>query len=195
MNDPTIDALVSSRICHDLISPVGAISNGVELLAELATTMPEIALIADSVDSATAKLKFFRVCFGQTPEGAMTGTSELATIGSDMFQSTRMTVNWQLQSVAFTRETAKMLYLLLLCVETTLPLGGVITVVQDGDNWEVRAEGKRIQIVDAWKLVNGQSSVDATPAQVHFLLVYRHGLHLGRNVAMVAAETNLTVKF
>ena len=195
MSDPTIDALVSSRICHDLISPVGAISNGVELLAELATTTPEIALIAGSVDSAKAKLQFFRVCFGQASQGAMTGASELAIIGSGIFQSTRLEVNWQLQSDAFPRETTKMLYLLLLCVETALPIGGVITVAQDDDNWEIRAEGKRIQVVNAWGMVNGQSSVDATPAQVQFLLAYRQGLNLGRNVAMVSEETNLTVRF
>lgn len=195
MNDPTIDALISSRICHDLISPVGAISNGVELLAELATTTPEIALIADSVDSAKAKLQFFRVCFGQTSVGAMTGASELENIGSGMFQSTRLTVNWQLQSDAFPREIAKMVFLLLLCVETTLPLGGAITVVQDDNNWVVRVEGKRIQVVDAWKMVNGQSNADVTPAQVQFMLVHRQALNLGRNVAMISGETNLTVKF
>lgn len=195
MNNPTLDALISSRICHDLISPVGAISNGVELLSELATTMPEVALIADSVDSAKAKLQFFRVCFGQTSDGALTGARELESIGSGMFHSTRMTLNWQLHSDSFPRETTKMLFLLLLCVETALPLGGTISVIQDGNTWEIRADAKRIQIVDAWNMINGQSNKDVSPAQVQFMLVHRQALNLGRNVAMVAGDTNLTVRF
>ncbi len=64
-----------SRICHDLISPVGAIGNGVEFLAELTETIPEVGLIADSVASANGKLQFFRICFGKFAEGMIGGTA------------------------------------------------------------------------------------------------------------------------
>jgi len=52
MDGHNIEALVSSRICHDLISPVGAIGNGIELLESYGAKFPEIGLIADSVDNA-----------------------------------------------------------------------------------------------------------------------------------------------
>ena len=66
MSDRTdLNALLGSRICHDLISPIGAIGNGVELLImDGATKGPEIALIAESVANASARIRFFRIGFG-----------------------------------------------------------------------------------------------------------------------------------
>ena len=59
---PDIAALVGSRICHDLISPIGAIGNGVELIGLTEnTSSPELALISESVDNANARIRFFRV--------------------------------------------------------------------------------------------------------------------------------------
>ena len=63
---PDLAALIASRICHDLISPIGAIGNGVELLAmEPGGPRPEMALISESVANANARIRFFRICFGQ----------------------------------------------------------------------------------------------------------------------------------
>ena len=66
MPDKTdLAALVGSRICHDLISPIGAIGNGVELMMmDRASASPELALIAESVASANARIRYFRVAFG-----------------------------------------------------------------------------------------------------------------------------------
>ena len=55
-------ALIGSRICHDLISPIGAINNGLELLGMTGSSEgPELQLITDSVGSATARIRFFRI--------------------------------------------------------------------------------------------------------------------------------------
>jgi len=185
----SIDALVSSRICHDLISPVGAISNGVELLDEVAATMPEIGLIADSVDNAKAKLLYFRVCFGQTSRDARMGAREFETIATAMIQTPRITLEWQMQSADFARERIKLLFLLLLCVETALPIGGTIVVSEQGGRLVVRADGKRIQMQGAWQVFNGEM-VDVTPAQVQFPLAQALG-----DIQVANSETNLTVTF
>ena len=58
-------ALIGSRICHDLISPIGAINNGLELVAMSGDVMSqEMELIAQSVENASARIRFFRVAFG-----------------------------------------------------------------------------------------------------------------------------------
>ncbi|WP_260002496.1 hypothetical protein [Sulfitobacter pontiacus] len=63
--DTDLAALIGSRICHDLISPVGAINNGLELFLMSGMNMsPEVALIDESVRNASARLRFFRVAFG-----------------------------------------------------------------------------------------------------------------------------------
>jgi histidine phosphotransferase ChpT len=67
-----IASLISTRICHDLASPLGAIANGLELmgLSDLVNT-PEMGLISDSVDAATARIDFFRMAFGAATESAL----------------------------------------------------------------------------------------------------------------------------
>ncbi len=185
----SIDALVSSRICHDLISPVGAIGNGIELLEGHAARMPEIGLIADSVDNAKAKLRFFRICFGQVSDGAQTSTSEVEAIATAMIQTPRLKLEWRMQSVDFPRERAKLLFLLLLCVETALPVGGTIIVSEQDGGFVVRADGKRIQIQDAWRVFVGES-VPITPAQVQFPLAQALG-----DIQVENSDTSLTVRF
>ena len=183
----SIDALVSSRICHDLISPVGAIGNGIELLEGYAARMPEIGLIADSVDNATAKLRFFRVCFGQMSEGAKLGAREVEAVATAMMQTPRLTLEWRMQSADFSRERVKLLYLLLLCTETALPIGGTIVVSEQGDGFVVQADGKRIQIQDAWRVFEGET-VAITPAQVQFPLAQAFG-----DIRVQSSEASLTV--
>lgn len=185
----SLDALVSSRICHDLISPVGAIGNGVELLEGYAARMPEIGLIADSVDNATAKLRFFRICFGQMSEGAVTGAKEAETIALAMIQSPRLNLEFRMQSAGFPRERVKLLFLILLCVETALPVGGTIVISEQDSGFVVRADGKRIQMQDAWRVFAGET-LSVTPAQVQFPLAQAIGA-----VKVENSDVNLSVTF
>ena len=189
MGDHSIDALVSSRICHDLISPVGAIGNGVELLESYSANMPEIGLIADSVDNATAKLRFFRICFGQSSEGAKTSASEAEAIGTAMVQTARLQLEWQLQATHYPRERVKLLFLILLCVETALPVGGTITITEYGDVIEVKAESPRVVVQEAWRIFTDESDVPITSAQVQFPLAKT----LSRNIQVESTDTWLKV--
>ena len=185
----SIDALVSSRICHDLISPVGAIGNGVELLEGYAATMPEIGLISDSVDNAKAKLQFFRICFGQMSDGAMTSATEAETIATAMIQTPRRQLEWRMQSSDFPRERVKLLFLMLLCVETALPIGGTVVVTEQDGAFKVQADGQRIKIQDAWQVFEGET-VAITPAQVQFPLAQAFG-----GITVENTDTSLTVTF
>ena len=83
MADPLPDfaALIGSRICHDLISPLGAIGNGVELLEmSSAGASPEMALISESVASANARIRFFRIAFGAAGSGGSVAAAEIRSI-------------------------------------------------------------------------------------------------------------------
>ena len=81
---PDLAALLGSRICHDLISPIGAIGNGVELLMMAgAEHGPEIALIAESVGYANARIRFFRVAFGTATADQRMARAEIASILAD----------------------------------------------------------------------------------------------------------------
>jgi histidine phosphotransferase ChpT len=182
-----LQALVSSLICHDLISSVGAIGNGVELLAERTKTMPEIGLIADSVASANGKLQFFRICFGKSAEGMIGGTAA-GVIAKSMIGTPRLQLDWQLNGLDFPRDTMKLLYLVLLCAETALPIGGIVTVSATADRFRFIAEGARIAVDQAW-----DASHDPTPAQIQFPLARElleaHDVVL----AMTSDEERLTI--
>ena len=79
-----LSSLVGSRICHDLISPIGAIGNGVELLQMAPRdSAAELDLITDSVDNAAARIRFFRVAFGAAGDQMM-GRAEVISILSDL---------------------------------------------------------------------------------------------------------------
>jgi histidine phosphotransferase ChpT len=93
---PDLTALIGSRICHDLISPIGAIGNGVELLMMEGTAGgPEIALIAESVANANARIRYFRVAFGSAGRDQRIGRGEIVSIIEDTTRGGRLVIDWQ----------------------------------------------------------------------------------------------------
>ncbi|MHA3913723.1 histidine phosphotransferase family protein [Halovulum sp. GXIMD14793] len=167
-----LTALVSSRICHDLISPIGAISNGVELMTELGGgATPELGLIADSVDSAAGKVRFFRIAFGAAQTRAEVAVEELRQVIGAMFNG-RNQAMLQADQTNLPRQTAKLLLLALLCVEKTLPLGGRITAHAGADGFRIDITAERFNpIPEKWALLRGGPDEGVTAADVQFLLL------------------------
>jgi histidine phosphotransferase ChpT len=170
---PDISALLGSRICHDLISPIGAISNGVELLLmDGAARGPEMALVSESVAHANARIRFFRVAFGQTSKDQRIGLTEIRSILADMARGGRVAVDWHSPADVSRRET-KLAFLALMCLETALGQGGKITVDRGDSRWTVAGTGPRLRIDPLlWEaLSNPASDAEIGPGQVQFLLV------------------------
>lgn len=180
----TLAALLGSRICHDLISPIGAISNGVELLGLSAggTDNAELSLISDSVDNANAKVKFFRIALGQASEGQVTGQQEIKKIFEGL-SSPRLELNWEAQG-DLPREEVKLACLLEMCLETALPRGGKITVGHRDGVWEVLARAERIEADPSlWaRLGTVTSPAGLSPNQVQFVLAPMQAKGLGRKI-------------
>ena len=130
MSAPDLAALVAARLCHDLISPMGAIGNGLELMQmSPGNAGPEIALIGDSVATALAKLRFYRVAFGPADTQARQSFDEAAAITDAMFQG-RFTVAWEADAADMPRPLARLAYLAILCLEKSLPMGGMVRVAR-----------------------------------------------------------------
>ncbi|MDA7963173.1 MAG: histidine phosphotransferase, partial [Ruegeria sp.] len=93
-SDVNLAELIGSRICHDLISPIGAITNGLELLEMVGGSQgPEMELISGSVGSAGAKIRFFRVAFGAASDQPL-GRAEVTSLLQDIEQASRVRVRW-----------------------------------------------------------------------------------------------------
>ncbi|MEO1549821.1 MAG: histidine phosphotransferase family protein [Pseudomonadota bacterium] len=147
--------LVSARLCHDLISPIGAISNGVELLTLSQSFSSESQLIADSVDTAKNRVKFFRLAFGLAPVEGMAEVAELARLAPAQLNH-RVTVKWPEAPEPLSRRHAQGVLLGLMCLERCLPRGGQIAVSL-GKGWaDLTATGPRVEGDGAgWAALDG----------------------------------------
>jgi histidine phosphotransferase ChpT len=113
---PDIASLISSRICHDLASPLGAITNGLELM-ELSgvASSPEFALLSDSVENASARINFFRFAFGPSGNGVLVGENEIRSTVDRYYGESRIKVIWAVQG-DIPRPRVKLALLTLSCL-------------------------------------------------------------------------------
>lgn len=192
-----LTSLLGSRICHDLISPLGAIGNGVELLQMGGEANgPEMGLIEDSVANANAKVRYFRVAFGAAAEGQTVGNSELRDILKGIQNDGRLQYDWALQTDQ-PRTEVKLAFLFIQCLETSLPYGGKISVHHDGTHWILRATAEKMKIdPEIWGLLSDtHAAVDVTPALVHFALVPESLRRAQRKLSAELRETEITIQF
>ncbi len=168
-----IAALIGSRICHDLISPVGAVANGLELL-ELAGTPrgPELTLVAESAGHASARIRFFRLVFGDASAGESVPGESIAELLRVIHGHGRITVDWQAEG-HYPRHKIKAVLMALLCVEQALSGGGRISLRETGGNWRIHASGAGGSRDPAlWDMLRGAPApARISPAAVQFLLL------------------------
>ena len=167
-----LSALISTRICHDLINPLGAISNGMELLSAIAgQSGPEIDLVSESAERATAKLNFFRIAFGNAENQSAIKGGALQSIIHQMFAVGRFKVVWPENIDSIPRGDGKLLLLLLLAAESSAPLGGQCTV-KTQDSFELSLSGPRITPnAIEWDMATGKTTAEVTASTVHFAAI------------------------
>ncbi|QDZ07695.1 histidine phosphotransferase [Sphingomonas panacisoli] len=146
-------SLLCSRLCHDLLSPVGALNNGLELLAD--EHDPEMRqrcldLLNESARASANKLKFFRLAFGAAGGfGDAVDTREARTAIEGLFgEGGKLTIGWMIDEGALPKPAVKVLLNLALIAGEALVRGGQLDIgaEQQGDKVEivVRAEGPRL---------------------------------------------------
>ena len=146
-------SLLCSRLCHDLMSPVGALNNGIELLAD--ETDPEmrdkcLELLADSARASANKLKFFRLAFGAAGGfGEEVDTHEAKVALEGIFGAERrIELGWVVSTSKLPKGAVKLLLNLALLAGDALVRGGRLDVgaeTRDGViELVIRAEGPRI---------------------------------------------------
>jgi len=137
LNDLDLAALLSSRICHDVISPVGAIANGLEVLDEEHDEKVRayaLDLIRKSTDQASAKLQFARLAFGAGGSANMEiGLKSAAEIASGILDDSKHQLKLQSALESLQKDKVKLLLNLIAIAVTTLPRGGSITVTITGE--------------------------------------------------------------
>ncbi|QTD56349.1 histidine phosphotransferase family protein [Parasphingorhabdus cellanae] len=159
MSESGVDlaALLCSKLCHDLLSPVGAINNGLELLED--ETDPEMRdrcldLLADSARASADKLKYFRLAFGAAGGFAdeVDPAEAKQLVESLVGDQGKITLGWAVQSETLPKKAIKILLNLALIAREALVRGGKLDVgAEQGDSGievVVRAEGPKIALDD-----------------------------------------------
>ena len=178
--------LVASRICHDLVSPMGAIGNGVELMQlVLPTPMPELSLVAESADSATARLRFYRIAFGIVSAEQLISRSEILSVLTALQAHQKHRIIWNCQT-DLSRQQIKLMFLLLMCLEAAIPWGGEIEVNSGPTGVQLLARSDRLRIDDRlWAaLKTGGTIEDLTSASIQFALAGAEIVTQGCDVAL-----------
>ena len=129
-------AMLCSRVCHDLINPVGAIGNGLEVLSDpTQTAMQEGAqeLIANSAKHARAKLEFARLAYGaSSTAGTDFDTRECERVAKLLFEIEKADLDWQVPLILLPKHKAKLLMNMLLIAAMSVPRGGLVKVTIEG---------------------------------------------------------------
>ena len=195
-HDTKFATLISSRICHDLISPIGAVNNGIELLEMTALSVgPEMALISESVSSASARIRYFRIAFGTAGKQNI-GPAEIVSILTDVFADSRLTVTWG-PTDAQPRRTVRLAFLALMCLETGMPYGGRVEISQDGEVTQLTGHADKLNIDDnIWNLLSGTEIKDSLrPAHVQFGLLPVIAADETREISVSLTDTRITLRF
>ncbi len=146
-------SLLCSRLCHDLLSPVGALNNGLELLADEhdpAMRAQVLELLNDSAKASANKLKFFRLAFGAAGGfGDMVDAREAKTAIEGLFSaSKRIELGWMVTEPSLSKPAIKVLLNLAMIAGDALVRGGKLHVGAEAHDGRteivVRAEGERL---------------------------------------------------
>lgn len=199
----TVDfaSLLCSRLCHDLVSPVGALSNGVELLSD--ETDPEmqaqcLQLLADSVQQAANRLKFFRLAFGGGGGfSEQVDVREAQTALQGMFPPDKVRVEWLIAPNVLPKAAIKVLLNLALIGGDALLRGGVLQVAAEQNgavlDIAVRAEGLRLLLGDDLRqALNGATPEgEMTPRVAPALLVWTLLAECGATLQITEPEPGI----
>lgn len=188
-------ALLGSRLCHDLISPIGAIGNGLELLALAGSvTGPEMELIAQSVAAANARVRFYRLAFGQVGDQQRLGASEIAKILTEFGTMGRINYDWQVEGER-PRSEVKLACLAMLCLEAALPFGGTIEARETGGHWEIATRSDKLRAEPRLFARLDGTPGDLTPAQVQFALLPIEAARQRRHLSWTLADRQAAIRF
>jgi histidine phosphotransferase ChpT len=171
-------ALLCSRVCHDLISPVGAIVNGLEVLDD--NPKPEdrdfaLDLIRKSAKTASARLQFSRLAFGAAgSSGAQIDLGDAQAMAKGHIEDGKVTLSWNLPRLLLPKNRVKLLLNMLLIAQQTIPRGGTLTIdpVGEGETMSFRITAAGLNsrvpqnIVDM--LGSAVAAVDAHAVQPYY---------------------------
>jgi histidine phosphotransferase ChpT len=202
MNDLEFAALLVSRVCHDLVSPVGAVVNGLEVLedeTDLAMRADALRLVAASAEQAAARLQFARIAFGAAGSaGAELDLAEVGRIMAGLLKGGKVELLWRAPAVNWPKDWAKLLMNAVLGATDCLPRGGKVAVETGGDarspSFKIVASGMVARLsAEAEAALMGAPTGMLDGRSIQPYLTYQ--LAKGLNAALSVAPAENEVRF
>jgi histidine phosphotransferase ChpT len=174
LDDIHLTAFMSSKICHDLVGPVGAISNGLELLEEETdedTRAYAMELIQFSASVARARLEFARLAFGaSSAHGSEIDLGHAGNIVRTFVEEGKHKLHWKTFPGGLEKTKVRLLLTLTTVAMTAIPAGGDLRVTVSGDvdrpNFEIHCQGKGARIPEGIREMFSGEIGDVDPRSV-----------------------------
>jgi histidine phosphotransferase ChpT len=156
MNEIEFSALMVSRVCHDLVGPLGAVVNGLEVLEDendAAMRDDAIKLVTSSANQALARIQFMRIAFGAAGSaGAELDLGEIGRLIQGLLDGGKVKLEWKVPQAYWGKDWAKLLMNATLLGVDSLPRGGLVTVMAGEDakapTFRVTATGLNARIAE-----------------------------------------------
>lgn len=200
--DLNVVQLLCSRLCHDLVGPVGAINNGLELVEELGGEAGNEAmeLVASTAKQVSERLQYFRVAFGLAASAVQT-TAEVRALLTPAVIGGKVQIVWpqadQKQPLVFDYNGVKLLLNMVMLAAEAMPRGGrldvnvmktptsaIISVTANG-------QGARMDLEHQAAIQGTITSERMTPRNVQAYLAGRLAHHLGGGLFVTAASNDI----
>lgn len=203
LSDLELAAYLCSRVCHDVISPVGAVVNGLELLEDESDEQMRgfaLELVRKSAVQASAKLQFARLAFGAAGSaGSEIDLSDAEAVTRSFMDGGKVELNWIMRSCRMEKNKVKLLLNLVLAALQGIIRGGTLSVTVDGDKenprFVLKACGKNARIPDHFhEFMSG--NVEGRAIDVHVIQPYyaaRIAQQCGFSVSFDLIEDTLTI--
>ena len=189
LSAPDLAALLCSRVCHDIISPVGAINNGLELLDEGGADEDAMNLIRVSARNASARLQFARIAFGAAGSaGMLIDTGDAESVATAFLKNEKPDFEWTGKRALLPKNKVKLLLNMILVANGAIPRGGKISVVLDNldtaPSFSITSTGPMVRVPPKFlEMHSGQKPeepIDAHAVQPYYTL-------------LLARETDMTI--
>jgi len=201
LSAPDLAALLCSRVCHDIISPVGAINNGLELLDEGGADADAMNLIRVSARNASSRLQFARLAFGAAGSaGMLIDTGDAESVAIAFLKNEKPELVWNGQRALLPKNKVKLLLNLILIANAAIPRGGRLTVTLADLDAEPRfalaASGPMVRVPPKFlELHSGarpEEPIDAHAVQPYYTLLLAREAKMTITIRATAEEIVLS---
>jgi len=196
MTEIEFSALMVSRVCHDLVGPLGAVINGLEVLEdERDAEMREDALklVASSANQALARIQFMRIAFGAAGSaGAELDLNEIGRLVAGLLEGGKVRLEWNMPHVYWAKDWAKLLMNATLLGADCLPRGGVVRVEGRAatPGFRITAAGQNARVSEeVERSIRGEAQPGALDARaIQPFLTHRLACSVEAGLAIAAAD-------